>query len=291
MEFNINIIGFGYVGTSIAHLCNENGLKYSVYDKVSLDIIKERGQSEGYVFDYFQDLRDLVNNNTKEHTNVYFICVPTPSTLNGDCDVSIINNLINNLSKMIKKKSIIIIKSTVKPTTCNELTKNYPELDLVFCPEFLRELTYKDDIYNSQFIMFGANDLKLKSILNDLFLNFLYKHKTEDKPKIIYRKFEEAELFKYTVNTFLATKITFFNEIYELCEKLDIDYQEFKTLFPLEPRIGCYGVKVPGDDGKYGFGLSCLPKELASMIQLRGQLGLDKSILEEIKKKNDMLRK
>jgi UDPglucose 6-dehydrogenase len=297
-EFNINIIGVGFLGGSIAYTLLKNKEKFNTYDIVDYDKIKCHGK-----FNYFRSLPNLVlNSEVNDKINVYFICVPTPSGVNGECDTSIVNNVVKKLSELIKKKSIIIIKSTVSPGTTRRLSEIYTNdiIDVLFCPEFLKENFANEDMYNANFALFGTNgDEKLNSTLKKLFENVIYKHKQLNffekvcgkvEFKTIFGKFEEMELFKYTVNTFLATKIIFFNEIHEVCEKLKIDYQELKTLFPLEPRIGDYGIHVPGPDKKYGFGLKCLPKELAGMIKLRETLCLDNSILKEIEIKNNLLR-
>ena len=88
----------------------------------------------------------------------------------------------------------------------------------------------------------------------------------------------------------MAVKVWYFNEIYEIADKLGLDYQTFKTMFPLDPRIGEYGTRVPGPDGKFGYGLSCLPKETSGMMKLQEELGIDNQVLKEIIKRNTYFR-
>lgn len=225
--FNINIIGVGFLGGSIANTLIKNKVNFNAYDITDYQNIKCHGK-----FNYFRCLSNLVlnsevNNNNK--VNVYFICVPTPSCENGECDTSIVKSVVKRLSELITKKSIIIVKSTVSPGTTRKLNENYSSeiLDIVFCPEFLREKFAKEDMYNAKFALFGTNgNVDLEIFLDVLFKNVIYKHRnlnffekmfpksifTRTKFETHFGSFEEMELFKYTVNTFLATKIIFFNE-------------------------------------------------------------------------------
>lgn len=292
---NINICGYGFVGGAMGHVCIKNNLKFSVYDVSSIEQMKSRNLNENdYTnFSYYNDLNKIVNESEKNNNiNFYFICVPTPSDMEGNCDTTIVENVISQLNSLITKKSIIIIKSTVKPGTTRNIASRYSNnlISIIFCPEFLRELTYKDDIYYSDFTLFGLENIEdndMRDNLSNLFTNYLYKHK---EIKVYFKKYEECELFKYTINTFLAVKVWYFNEIYGICDKFNIDYQSFKTLFPLEPRIGDYGTVVPGYLG-FGFSGKCLPKECRGMRQLQKDLDIPYHVLDEILKRNEDFRK
>jgi UDPglucose 6-dehydrogenase len=303
MKYNINIIGYGFVGQAIGNLLIKNKILFNVYD-----IIPKMSLS------FFLTLNGLVKTSeTNNHINIYFICVPTPSDPCGNCDTSIVKNVIKQLSELISKESIIIIKSTIKPGTTREINYLYKQnknIDIVFSPEFLREVSSNTDMYNTKQALFGIGvdslqfptleNYILKNKIEYLFKNILYSHKKikwyqrfskKFIPfKIYFGTFEEMELVKYTINSFLAVKVWYFNEIYELCEKLNIDYQIFKKLFPLEPRLGTYGQQVPGYDGKFGFGLSCLPKEILGMRQLQQELELPSNVLYEIIQRNNQIR-
>lgn len=270
---NINIIGFGFVGKSVGNLLKKNNIEFNVYD------INES---------YYKTLKDLVVSCEKKSDNVYFICVPTPSTLNGDCDTSIVYSVVNELSELISSESIIIIKSTIKPGTTRTLAEKFDNLNIIFCPEFLKEKSANDDMYNANFVLFGMDtkNEQLSKKLTNMFIK-IYSHK---QIECYIKSYEEAELFKYTVNTFLATKITFFNEINELCEKIGVDYQKLKQLFDLEPRIGTYGIEVPGPDGKFSFSGKCLPKEICGMIKLQENLELSSEFMKCVKKRGDDFR-
>jgi len=290
-KLSINIIGMGFVGSACGFLCEKNNVEFNVCDT----------QLKTGNFNYFNNIQELVCfSETKSDINFYFICVPTPSDSEGKCDISIVENVIKELSLVIKNKSIIIIKSTIKPGTTRYLCNKYnvENMDIIFCPEFLREVSYKEDIYSAKFVLFGIdeNQKNLINDLKDLFTNYLYKHKytTNDKNlespfEFYFKTFEECELFKYTLNTFFATKITFFNEIYELCNTIGVDYQNLKSLFKLDKRIGDYGTVVPGMDG-FGYTRSCLPKEIRALIKLQEELGLSNDLASCVDKRNDYFR-
>jgi len=277
----ISIIGYGYVGSSIGYLCQKNNIEFNVYD-----IENKQGN-----FNYFDNISKLISFSEKKGDIHYImIAVPTPSDTKGQCDISIIKSVLLQLQAVVTKETYIIIKSTLVPTTCRKLSEEFQDLNIILSPEFLREDSYKDDVYNAKFILLGIplkfNLEKYQKILK--LMRLFYKHNSQID--IFMKSYEECEVFKYTLNTFFITKITFFNEIFELCDKLGVDYQKLKNMFSLDPRIGEYGITIPGLDGKFGAGKKCLPKELAGMIVLREELGLDNSILKEVQKKNDLLR-
>jgi UDPglucose 6-dehydrogenase len=187
-----------------------------------------------------------------------------------------------------KKNTVVVIKSTIAPKTCRTLHDIYGSYNftIIFCPEFLREKTANKDAYNAKFLLLGSSDKNVSSEIIGFFKK-LYAH---NKDIILVQKtYEVCEIFKYTLNTYFATKITFFNEIYELCEVIGVEYDELKDLFCHEPRIGEYGTIVPGVHGK-GYSGTCLPKEVLGMINLRKELGLSSELMTLIDKRNNEFR-
>ena len=161
------------------------------------------------------------------------------------------------------------------------------KLNVVFCPEFLKEKTFKEDMYNANFCLLGTNcDENMKHEVGEV-MRHLYSHKTID---VIYKTYEECELFKYTINVFLAVKVWYFNEINILSDKFGVDYNKFKTLFKLEPRLGSSHLDVPGPDGNRGFGGKCLPKETKGMCYLQDKKGINNEILQKILDRNISIR-
>ena len=279
-KISINIIGLGYVGGAMSHLCERNNVEFNV-----CDLQKKEGN-----FNYFNNVPDLVNfSETNSDVNFYIISVPTPNDTEGNCDISIVKSVLDQLNKTITKETYVIIKSTLVPGTSKQLNEQFPELNIVFCPEFLRQKSYKDDIYNAQFVLLGIPpkfDLtKYQKVLK--VIRLFYKHNTQID--ILMKSYEECELFKYTLNTYFGIKITFFNEIYNLCEKMDVDYQKLKDLFKLDPRVGEYGITVPGDHGR-GFLGVCIPKEVLGMIKLQEKLGLSSELMSCVNKRNKDFR-
>lgn len=283
---HVNVLGYGFVGGAMGHLCKENNVNFCVYDIVKKD--------EPGALKTFDNLTDIVGFSEQHNeTNIYFICVPTPSDSHGQCDTSIVKGLIKNLNKLATKKSIVIIKSTVQPGTTRRfadmINSTNTLLDIVFCPEFLTEKNFKNDMYNADFVLLGFEHLEKDDLLTTTsdVMRLLYKHKTVD---IYHKSYEECEIFKYTINVYLAVKVWYFNEIYELCGKFNIDYANFRAdLLPLEPRIGMSHTLVPGDHGR-GFSGSCLPKETRGMRFLQNSLGIPDKVLDEILKRNSQLR-
>lgn len=278
---SINIIGYGYVGGAIGYLCERNDVKFNVCDT----------QLKTGKFNYFSNIEDLVKHSEKENDiNYYFIAVPTPSDSNGSCDTSIIKHVLDKLNTTTSKKTRVIIKSTLVPGSCQKFNETYKNIDIILSPEFLREATFKDDMYNAEFVLVGTPPKFELGDTADILQVFreLYSH---NKSIDIYIKsYEECELFKYTLNVHLAVKVWYFNEIYEISQKLGVDYEKLKELFKLDKRIGEYGTRVPGPDGKFGYGLSCLPKETRGMMKLQEELGIDNVVLQEIIKRNNYFR-
>lgn len=292
-DYSINIIGYGYVGGAMGHLCKLNNINFNVHDTMYKDVTY-----------YFYNLNEMVLTSEcvgdNDKLNVYFICVPTPSKDNGndddnhgDCDISIVMSVINQLNSTITKNSVIILKSTVTPGTCNNINNSITndKIKLIFCPEFLRESSYLDDITNADFVLLGINDSvndDIKNCLTKVFTN-LYGHKM-DEIEVIFENYTICEMFKYTVNVFLATKVWYFNEIYQICNKFDIQYDKLRNLFRLEERIGKSHTQVPGPDGLLGFGGKCLVKESKGMARLQERLGIQNDIMTKILLRNKCLR-
>ena len=149
----------------------------------------------------------------------------------------------------------------------------------------MKEATYKEDMYNASFVLLGLNDKNNDLFeLNELFKKYIYNH--NNNINIIYKSYEEAELFKYTLNCFLAVKVWYFNEIYEICDKYNVKYNDLKDLFKLDNRIGESHIDVPGIHGR-GFSGKCLPKELKGLKELQKELNIPNDVISNILSRND----
>jgi len=275
-DYSISICGYGYVGSAMGSLCEKNNVKFNVYD-----LVQKNGK-----FNYFNNIESVVNY-AESCSNIHYVivAVPTPSDSMGNCDISIIKSILSRLNILKTKETYVIIKSTIVPGTSKKLNEEYPELNIVFCPEFLTEKNYLSDIYNAKFIILGIS-LKFDMIKYQKILKLMrtfYKHNSQIE--IFMKSYEEAELFKYTINNFLAIKVWYFNKIYDISESLGINYE-----FDLEPRISGYGTRCPGDHGR-GYAGSCLIKDQNGLIKLLENLDIDNSVLKTISNENKEMRK
>jgi UDPglucose 6-dehydrogenase len=263
----IGIIGFGVVGRSIHHTFAQLA-DFKIYDInhiLSENSIEEVCHSSDYIF----------------------VCVPTPmKRKTGEFDSSILESTLDNISEYSKKNIPIIIKSTCLPGTTENLQKKYKNLTIVFSPEFLTERSYLLDAINPSRIIFGIQKANwvMSSILE------LYKIKFPHS-KIFFCDTKTAEMVKYVSNTFLATKVSFFNEVYQLCEKIGIDYNRLIKMVLADGRIGNSHVDVPGHDGDFGYGGKCFPKDINAFIKFMEKNDVNPYLLKASWKKNLEVRK
>tara|TARA_B100001059_G_scaffold235416_1_gene280945 strand:+ start:23280 stop:24101 length:822 start_codon:yes stop_codon:yes gene_type:complete len=257
----IGIIGQGFVGNAVK-------IKFqSFYDVFTYDLNSSLSNSN---FDFIKD-----------NCKIVFICVPTPMNSTGECDVSIVYDTIKKLSE--KKGLIIVNKSTVPPTTTESLNQEFNKIQVVFNPEFLTERNAVKDYENQTRIILGGPrpaTTILKNVFSRVFPNI----------HIIKTGSKHAEMIKYFTNSFLATKVSFANEIYDLCQKMNIDYDKIIEYSTLDKRIGPSHLSVPGPDGDYGFGGHCFPKDLAALIHLTDSLGSLNNVLKAVNITNNKVR-
>lgn len=278
----LNIVGYGYVGSAFGYLCGKNKVQFTITDNVhkeepdAIRVFKEIGETIKYA-------------EAHDDINFYVICVPTPSEKDGKCDTSIVEGVVKKLIELSTKETYIIIKSTVCPGTCRRL-RAIGNCEIVFCPEFLTEKEYKSDMYNAKFIMLGFHDDASLAGMDKVIgmMRDVYKHNSGIK--VISQIYEACEIFKYTINVFLGLKVWFFNEVYETCEKFDIQYDIVREMLALDPRIGMSHTQIPGNHG-FGFGGACLPKEMRAFKELQADLGIPNKILENVLERNEEMRK
>jgi UDPglucose 6-dehydrogenase len=256
-RLRIGIVGNGYVGGATALLENAKTRIY-VYDTNESKCVPEG-----------LDFEDL------SLCNVVFICVPTPSKPDGECHTNIVSDVIERL-KSFDECPYIVVKSTVPVGFCEEHGVN-------FMPEFLTEKNWRNDFCGNEDWIFGSNDPEdkhLPQIIKHLFKNAHKEKKIKRPPSIYFTDTKTAELCKHARNCFLATKVSFFNEIYSFCEKNDITFEAVRELVCLDSRIGESHTKVPGHDGKRGFGGTCFPKDMGSLVNQFKKNGTPSHILD-----------
>ena len=264
----IGIIGRGFVGNAINNCfsCDSNYLaKIKIYD------INPKLSSHS--------LEETVN-----QSEIIFLSVPTPSNTDGSINLEIVDDILSRINKIIKVKNIILLKSTVIPGSTENFLNNYKKLNIVFNPEFLTEKNANEDFLNQSRIILGGykNDTEIAAKL--------YRWRFQNKIPIVQTNFQTAELIKYMNNTFLATKVSFMNEMFLIAKKINADWDKALEGFTLDERVGLSHVNVPGHDGKFGFGGSCLPKDIQALIKFSKDLDIDTKVLQAAWSTNLKLR-
>ena len=258
---NIGIIGRGFVGSAVAfgfgHGC---GVDYNIFI-----FDKDPKKSEN-------SLEEVITS-----SEVIFISVPTPSRVDGSIDLSIIDNCLKEISLELtktKNNPIVLLRSTVVPGTTGNYQKKYPELRLVFNPEFLTERSAKFDFINqTRFILGGKKD-NTKEVAK------LFKQRFGESMPIIETDFSSAELIKYVANIYFATKVSFLNEMKLISDKVNADWDTVIDGFLRDGRVGHSHCQVPGPDGKKGYGGSCFPKDVQALIHFSKEIGVNLNVVE-----------
>ena len=252
----IGIVGQGYVGSAVREV-------FSKHYKVNTFDLNGKCSCT--------DIEDLVDS-----SDIIFVCVPTPMKKDGSCDTSIVDSVVHELNGLAITRQdanrIIAIKSTIPPGTTNRLNKECEYISVIFNPEFLTEANFIDDFKNQNRIIIGGerpSTTKLRQVYSLVFPD----------AKIVKTGSITAEMVKYFTNTFLATKVSFANEMYQICGRLGIDYDKVVEYSTYDERLGKSHWAVPGPDGHYGFGGSCFPKDINALIQLGLELDMTPEVL------------
>ncbi|MGE5472623.1 MAG: UDP-glucose dehydrogenase family protein [Ignavibacteriales bacterium] len=290
---NICIIGVGYVGLVTGTCLADFGHNLICHD---IDETKISSLKAGKVPFFEPELSNLIKKNLQSKTiefttdlkysiqnsDLIMICIGTPSNQNGEADISQIEDVSKKIGSLINDYKVIAIKSTVPVGTNRKVEKiirenliNPVDFDVVSNPEFLREGTAIYDMFNSHRIIIGSNSKRAEKVIKDMYLPF-------DKPIYITTR-ESAELIKYASNCFLATKISYINEIANFCEKVGANILEVAEGMRLDPRIGSMFLNAG-----IGFGGSCFPKDLKALLSFGKEIGYDFKIIEKTLEVNEL---
>ena len=257
--YNIGVVGNGFVGSAVQFgFSPSTGCDYEVrvYDKdpsKSVDSIEE----------------------TVNESEFIFLSVPTPSNKDGSMNLDIVEQALQDISDVNKYQgNIVLLRSTVTPGTTRKLQDKYPNLRIVFNPEFLTEQNAKYDFINQARIIIGGDEVYSKQVGD------LYRLRFGESQPIIETNWETAELIKYMSNCFFTTKISFMNEMYQIAEKCGVDWTTALDGLFRDGRVGHSHMNVPGPDGKLGFGGSCFPKDIQALIHFGEHLGLNMNTLK-----------
>lgn len=217
------------------------------------------------IFIYDVDLMRSKDPLEKVHNcNFVFICVPTPMSMNGDQDFSFVEQVFEKGTTT----PIYIIKSTIIPGSTERLTKKYPKFKIIFSPEFLTERNAKLDMLTQSRIILGGE----KKLINSAEKLFLTRFKNKN---IIKTDSTTAELIKYMNNAFFATKVSIMNEFKLISDKIGANWEDALNGFSSDGRIGDSHLNVPGHDGKLGYGGTCFPKDVNSLLNFAQNLGIN----------------
>ncbi|MBU2100915.1 UDP-glucose/GDP-mannose dehydrogenase family protein, partial [Candidatus Micrarchaeota archaeon] len=220
-------------------------------------------------------------------SDVSFICVGTPCDEKGKCDLSAVQAVSKGIGSALKKKNdfhVVVVKSTVVPSTTEKIVlplleefsgKKLGEFGLCMNPETLREGFALQDYLNPDRIILGIHDEKTKNVLNEVYSSF-------SSPKF-FCGFSEAEMIKYASNSLLATKISFINELGNICKKLEIDTYVVSKGIGLDKRISPHFLNAG-----LGFGGSCFPKDVSALIAQGKSLGVNTFLLDSVMKVNEL---
>ena len=259
----LGIIGNGFVGSAVEY-------GFSV-------------DTEQFIVDpKFNDntLQDLVNRNAE----ITFVCVPTPQQdTHMDVDTSIARTVLQELNEL-EYKGVVVVKSTITPHHLKQFKTLYSNLRLVYNPEFLTEANSKQEFINPHMQILGG-ELQDCIEVEQAYIN-------HSKVKIVptfKTDLTSASMIKYTINSWLATKVSFFNELFHLHQSSNAEttWEQFTDMLKRDPRVGDSHMQVPGPDGQFGFGGLCLPKDTKALLYYSKLEGAPLALLEQVITQND----
>lgn len=264
-KLKLGIIGKGFVGGSVSYGFDKN-VEQIIVDPIHSKIT----------------LKECVDK--KPH--IIFICVPTPQSKTGEVDVQISRSVLNELNDL-KFDSIVVIKSTITPDHLAKFTQDY-QLRLVYNPEFLTEANAHWDFCNPHMQILGGQwedcEVVEKAYVQHSSVKIVPTFKTD----II-----TASLLKYTINSWLATKVIFMNELYRLHNEsgADSSWEQFTDMLKRDSRIGDSHLQVPGPDGSFGFGGHCFPKDTSAFVHYARDQKASLNLLEKAINTNVKIRR
>lgn len=257
----VGIIGCGFVGNAILNACKAGG-----NDSVVIDVDPAKATGT------YSDL---------SMCSGVFVCVPSPSLPDGRCDTSVLESVLSNLKEYT---GVIISKVTAPPEVYLRLNREYK--NLVYSPEFLTAQNAVLDFKRSDFAIIGGS---VSAYVREA--ERVTRALQPTVSRVAHCRIDEAAYVKYAINSFLATKVTFMNELYNLVTTASptADFTGIAQMMSLDNRIGKSHMQVPGPDGKFGFGGMCFPKDTQALLKISEDANIEFSVLEAVVKKNTFL--
>lgn len=240
----VGVVGNGFVGRAMTLL--RPGVDVLVWD-----IDPNKCEPFNLTFEQFVNDVELI-----------FVAVPTPMNPDGTCHLNIVRSVVNKIKELDYEKHIVL-RSTVPPGTCDSM-------DVSFMPEFLTEKNWAHDFKNCEQWIIGTDNTLIYNKIKTIFS----QAKSSDSvvnDNIIQTTPAEAEMIKYVKNCYLATKVSFFNEIYNTCQAANINFENVRSVACEDSRIGTGHSTVPGHDGKMGYGGTCFPKDMNALTKFMEQ--------------------
>ena len=255
----IGIVGRGFVGSAV-----EFGFSPNVGCDADVRVHdKDPNKS-------LHSLEETVN-----QSDFIFVSVPTPANADGSINLDVVYQAFDDIARVNNRKdNVILLRSTVVPGTTRKISELNPNLNIVFNPEFLTERSAKFDFINQARFILGGDSKNTKMVAD------LYRWRFGKTTPIIETNFETSEIIKYMNNCYLATKVSFLNEMYKIGEKAGVDWDMAIEGFVRDGRVGHSHMRVPGPDGRFGFGGSCFPKDIQAMINYAESLGVNPTTLK-----------
>ena len=252
-KMKIGIVGLGHVGTAMHNLFKDA----VIYDKY----------------------KNIGSMNEINKCDAAFVCVPTPMKEDGSCDTTAVDEVLNWC-----ESKVIILRSTVRVGYTREMTEKLHK-KIVFQPEYYGETVAHPfaDLSDRTWLSFGGTQEAI-----DLAID-AYKTVINSNVRIYQAPSDEVELAKYMENAFLATKVIFINEMYDICEKLGLNYNQVREIWIADSRIGTSHTFIYKD--KRGYDGSCLPKDISELHTLEKENGLDDTLINAVIEKNKKYHK
>ena len=254
----IGIVGNGFVGSSVA-------FGFSPQTGCDADV---------KIYDKDEPKRTHTLKETINTSDFIFVSVPTPSNKDGSINLDIVYDIFNEMNILNDRiDNIFLLRSTVTPGTTKRLKRKFRNLNIVFNPEFLTERSAKFDFINQARFIIGGKKIDTSRVAS------LFKWRFGESIPAIETSFETAELIKYMNNCFLATKVSFMNEMKLISDACGARWEDAVEGFVRDGRVSHSHLNVPGPDGKMGFGGSCFPKDIQAMIKFSESMGISPKTL------------
>lgn len=263
-NFKIGIIGKGFVGGAVSNGFNKN-VEQIIVDPVHSDTTIEQ----------------LI----EQSPTLTFVCVPTPPNEDGSINVDIVTDVLIELS-MRDYKGVVVVKSTIIPDYLHQFKKEF-DLKIVYNPEFLTEANAHADFINPNMQVLGGK-WKDCEVVEKAYL----RHSSVKVVPTFKTDLTTASLLKYTINSYLATKVMFMNDIHKLHQAgtSQVSWEQFTDMLTRDPRIGDSHMQVPGPDGEFGFGGHCFPKDTEALLKYANDKSIKLNMLKKAVEINKKIR-